>query len=69
MSGSGDSLRIDRWLWAARVFKTRGVAADACDGGKVDVNEQAAKPANAVRLASIALIIAGVAGLKLASPH
>jgi ribosome-associated heat shock protein Hsp15 len=31
------------------VFKTRGVAADACDGGKVDVNEQAAKPAKGVR--------------------
>jgi ribosome-associated heat shock protein Hsp15 len=49
VTGSGDSLRIDRWLWAARVFKTRGVAADACDGGKVDVNEQAAKPAKGVR--------------------
>jgi ribosome-associated heat shock protein Hsp15 len=44
-----DSLRIDKWLWAARVFKTRGVAADACDGGKVDVNDQAAKPARGVR--------------------
>jgi ribosome-associated heat shock protein Hsp15 len=43
------SLRVDRWLWAARVFKTRSLAADACDGGKVDVNEQAAKPAKPVR--------------------
>ena len=49
MSASGDSLRIDKWLWAARVFKTRGVAADACDGGKVHLNEQSAKPAKAVR--------------------
>jgi ribosome-associated heat shock protein Hsp15 len=41
--------RLDKWLWAARFFKSRTQAAAACDGGKVDVNEQAAKPARTVR--------------------
>lgn len=42
-------MRLDKWLWAARVFKTRGLAAAACDGGKVDVNHQAARPAKSLR--------------------
>ena len=43
------SLRVDKWLWAARVFKTRSLASTACDGGKVDINAEAAKPARRVR--------------------
>lgn len=43
------SVRVDRWLWAARVFRSRSLAADACDGGKVVVNGNGAKAHKLVR--------------------
>jgi ribosome-associated heat shock protein Hsp15 len=49
VSEAGATVRIDRWLTAARVLKSRSLAAEACDGGKVDVNDEAAKPARQVR--------------------
>lgn len=42
-------VRLDLWLWAARFFRTRTLAREAIDGGKVQVNEAAAKPSRAVR--------------------
>jgi len=42
-------VRIDKWLWAARFFKSRTLAAGACSGGKIDVNGSAAKAARPVR--------------------
>ena len=43
-----DSIRLDTWLWAARFFKTRSLAAQAVSGGKVEVNGARAKPAKRV---------------------
>lgn len=44
-----DTLRIDKWLWAARFYKTRSLAVDEINKGRVLVNEQAVKPARDVR--------------------
>jgi len=41
--------RLDKWLWAARFFKTRALAADAVTGGKITINEERAKPSRLVR--------------------
>jgi ribosome-associated heat shock protein Hsp15 len=44
-----DPVRLDRWLWAARLVKTRALAAEAVRGGRVHVNGRAAKPSKDVR--------------------
>ena len=45
-----EGVRIDLWLWAARFFKTRGLAKRACELGRVELNGQPTKPAHAVRV-------------------
>ena len=47
------SVRIDKWLWAARFFKTRALAARACDLGRIQSNNQPAKPAREVRIGNM----------------
>jgi ribosome-associated heat shock protein Hsp15 len=45
-----DIIRLDKWLWAARFFKTRKLAAEAIAGGKVHVNNQRSKPGKDVKI-------------------
>jgi ribosome-associated heat shock protein Hsp15 len=45
-----DSIRIDKWLWAARFFKTRALASKACDLGRILSNGHEAKPSREVRV-------------------
>jgi len=52
-------IRLDKWLWAARFFKTRSLAAQAVDGGRVRVNEQRVKPAKEVHVGDELLIHIG----------
>nr|WP_274517473.1 ribosome-associated heat shock protein Hsp15 [Yersinia pseudotuberculosis] len=45
-----ESVRLDKWLWAARFYKTRAIARDMVDGGKVHYNGQRSKPSKLVEL-------------------
>ncbi|MDL2358017.1 MAG: S4 domain-containing protein [Pseudomonadota bacterium] len=51
-----DNLRIDKWLWAARFFKTRTLASDAVDNGKVRLGGERVKPARAVKAGDLLAI-------------
>ncbi|MDR9425674.1 MAG: ribosome-associated heat shock protein Hsp15 [Pseudomonadota bacterium] len=47
-NGEAPKIRLDKWLWAARLYKTRALAKDAVEGGKVHYNGQRSKPGKAV---------------------
>ena len=51
-----DRVRIDKWLWAARFFKTRSLASRACELGRIESNGQAAKPSREVRVGDMLLV-------------
>lgn len=55
------SVRVDKWLWAARFFKTRSAAQQAVEGGKVKLNGERIKPAKDVRIADELAIQIGTA--------
>jgi ribosome-associated heat shock protein Hsp15 len=52
MAGGGDKMRLDKWLWAARFYKTRALACEAVEGGKVHLNGQRTKPGKDIRIGS-----------------
>lgn len=54
-----DQLRIDKWLWAARFYKTRGLAAKAVNGGRVHLNGERAKAAKGIKIGDQLLISRG----------
>ena len=49
MPEESDSVRLDKWLWSARFFKTRALATEAINGGKVHVNGQRSKPGKEIK--------------------
>lgn len=50
---SSDPIRLDKWLWAARFYKTRSIARNMVDGGKVHYNGQRSKPSKIVEIGAI----------------
>ncbi|MES2931936.1 MAG: RNA-binding S4 domain-containing protein [Pseudomonadota bacterium] len=55
-ASAGTPVRIDKWLWAARFFKTRSLATAAVDNGKVRLNEERCKPAHSVKPGDVLMI-------------
>jgi ribosome-associated heat shock protein Hsp15 len=49
-------VRIDKWLWAVRIYKTRNIAAEACRKGRILVNGMEAKPSRDIRINDIILV-------------
>jgi ribosome-associated heat shock protein Hsp15 len=48
-----ETARIDKWLWASRIFKTRSIAADACKNGRVVVNNANVKPSRPLKVGEV----------------
>ena len=51
-----EEARIDKWLWAARIFKTRSIAADACKNGRVTIGGVNVKPSHVVKAGEVVAV-------------
>ena len=51
-----EEARIDKWLWAARIFKTRSIAADACQNGRVTIGGVNVKPSHAIKVGEVVAV-------------
>lgn len=58
-NSSSKDVRLDKWLWAARFYKTRSLARQMIDGGKVDYNGVKAKPSRTVEVGAIVKVLQG----------
>jgi len=65
MDGDPGRFRLDKWLWAARLFKTRSLAAQEVGKGRVLVNERPAKPSREVRVGDVIALSQGRMPLQL----
>ena len=59
MEGELVKARIDRWLWAVRLFRTRALATEACRGGKIRVREDKVKPSYSIKAGEIVTVQSG----------